>query len=99
MRLEFPNCRYVLGDVADYDSVYKAIVGHDLVIHAAAMKHIVDAEWNVEETIKTNVTGSINVARACVEASVKRCVGISTDKACHPVNVYGANKIQIEPIF
>ena len=99
MRLEFPNCRYVLGDVADYDSVYKAIVGHDLVIHAAAMKHIVDAEWNVEETIKTNVTGSINVARACVEASVKRCVGISTDKACHPVNVYGASKMQMERIF
>lgn len=99
MRREFPDARFVLGDVADYDSLRKAMIGHDTVIHAAAFKHIPEMEWNVQSGMESNWQGSVNVAVAAEHNRVKQVVGISTDKACHPVNVYGASKMLMERIF
>lgn len=99
MRQRYPLCRYVLGDVADYDRLSAAIAGHDLVIHAAAMKRIPECEAQPAACFTTNVQGSANVARACIAHGVKRCIGISTDKACRAVTVYGASKLMMEGIF
>lgn len=99
MKREFPSVRYILGDVADYDSLRKAMIGHDIVIHAAAAKHIPEMEWNVQSGMESNWTGSVNVAVAAEHNNVKQVVGISTDKACHPVNAYGASKMLLERIF
>lgn len=97
----FPNedIRFVLGDVQNYDQVYMATVGHDLVIHAAAQKHIPAGEQYPADTIGANVHGSENVCAAAVAAGVDKVVGISTDKACYPVNVYGASKLMMERVF
>lgn len=91
--------RYVMGDIRDYDHLSRSMVGHDLVIHAAAMKHIPQGESEVMYTIETNVIGSYNVALAAVQHKVERVIGISTDKACYPVNTYGATKFLMERIF
>lgn len=95
MRAKHPNCRYVLGDIRDAD-LYKTFAGHDLVIHAAAMKHIPQGEKQPRETHSINVDGSLNVLHAAAVAGVKDLVMISTDKVCHPVNVYGATKLLME---
>lgn len=99
MRTRFPGLRYVLGDVRDYDRLSAAIMGHDVVIHAAANKRIPEAEAQPEECYKTNVWGSQNVARACIAAGVPRCIGISTDKACRAITAYGASKLAMEKLF
>lgn len=99
MRARHPTLRYILGDVRDYDRLEAAVVGHDVVIHAAAMKRIPEAEAQPEECYKTNVYGSQNVARACIAAGVSRCVGISTDKACKAITAYGASKLAMEKLF
>ena len=99
MQVEFPNCRYLIGDIFDLSGLSKAFAGHDIVIHAAAQKHIPEGERDVREMIRVNVEGSINVARAAIMAQVDKVIGISTDKACHPVNVYGASKMMMERLF
>lgn len=99
MRQQYPQVRYVLGDVRDYERLEAAIAGHDVVIHAAAMKRIPDAEQQPGECYKTNVEGSRNVIRACQAAGVMRCVGISTDKACRAITAYGASKLMMEKDF
>jgi UDP-N-acetylglucosamine 4,6-dehydratase len=99
LKRDFPDIRCVLGDIRDYDSLYRAMIGHDTVLHLAAMKHIPQAEANVQEAIAVNVTGSTNVAAAAMQAGVERVVGISTDKVCHPINVYGATKKLLEDVF
>ncbi len=99
MRTKYPRCRYVLGDVRDYDRLAAAVAGHDLVIHAAALKRIPECEAHPGECYQTNVLGSMNVVRACQTAGVKRCVGISTDKACRAVTAYGASKLAMEKLF
>lgn len=99
MRAKYPNLRYVLGDVRDYDRLSVAIMGHDTVIHAAAMKRIPEAEAQPSECYDTNIDGSRNVARACVAANVGRCIGISTDKACRAITAYGASKLAMEKHF
>lgn len=99
MQREFPQCRYVIGDVCDLNGLSQTFAGHDIVIHAAAQKHIPDGERNVSETIRVNVKGSENVARAAIAMQVNKVLGISTDKACHPVNVYGASKMAMERLF
>ncbi len=99
MKALYPQHRYVLGDVRDLDWLAIALRGHDLVIHAAAYKQVPAAEVNVGEAVETNVVGSRNVARAAVEAGVPRVLGISTDKACAPVNAYGESKALMEKLF
>lgn len=99
MRRAFPDARYVLGDVRDYDRLYLAMRGHSLVVHAAAYKQVPSAEANVDEAIATNVMGSLNVARASIHNEVQQVVGISTDKACQPINAYGETKALMEKLF
>jgi len=96
MRAEFKDHNYVLGDIRDYDRLSSAIVGHDYVIHAAAMKRIPEAERQPDELQKTNVAGSLNVIRACKNASIRRAVFLSTDKASSPITAYGASKLMME---
>lgn len=99
MRARYPGLRYVLGDVRDYDRLSAAIAGHDLVIHAAAVKRIPEAEQQPINCYETNVIGSANVVRACVASGVARCIGISTDKACAAITTYGASKRLMEGLF
>jgi len=94
-----PIIRNLIGDVRDYPRLLKATKGADIVIHAAALKRIDMIEYNVEEAIKTNIFGSLNVIRACLENNVEKSVFISTDKACSPINTYGACKFVSERIF
>jgi UDP-N-acetylglucosamine 4,6-dehydratase len=99
MRQAYPQLRYVLGDVRDYDRTSAAVTGHDLVIHAAAVKRIPEAEQQPVNCYETNAIGSMNVARACIRQGVKRCVGVSTDKACRAITAYGASKLAMEKLF
>lgn len=97
---QFPHVRTIRGDVAgDFDHLVTAMTGHNVVIHAAATKVIPVAEFNVVQTIRDNVIGSINVAQAAALAGIKQCVAISTDKVCHAVNRYGATKYLMEGVF
>jgi UDP-N-acetylglucosamine 4,6-dehydratase/5-epimerase len=99
MRAKYPHCRYVLGDVRDIDRLSAAVAGHDLIIHAAAMKRLPDCEAHPTECYQTNVGGSANVARAAIAGNVARVIGISTDKACAAITTYGASKRLMEGIF
>lgn len=99
MKKKYPQLRYVIGDICDYDSVYQATIGHDIVIHAAAQKHIPAAEENILDAVRVNVHGSQNVAMAAVMAGVRQVIGISTDKVCTPSSIYGMTKAMMERIF
>lgn len=88
----FPTVNCVLGDIRDLASLQTACRGKDVVFHFAALKHVEVAEANPEECIKTNVFGTINVARACLDNGVKYCVFSSTDKAVLAINTYGMSK-------
>lgn len=97
--LNFPMIRYFIGDVRDFDRLKRALVGVDYVIHAAAMKHVHIAEYNPDECVKTNVGGAENVIKASLESNVKSVVALSTDKACAPINLYGATKLTSDKLF
>ena len=99
MRQTYPQLRYVLGDVRDYERLAAAVAGHDTVIHAAAVKRIPEAEQQPVNCYETNVIGSMNVARACNAGGVSRCIGVSTDKACRAITAYGASKLAMEKLF
>jgi UDP-N-acetylglucosamine 4,6-dehydratase len=94
-----PRLRYFIGDIRDRDRLYRALDGVDYVVHAAAMKIVPVAEYNPFECIKTVVNGAMNVVDACIDVGVKRCVALSTDKACSPINLYGASKLCSDKIF
>lgn len=96
---DFPNLEFKIGDVRDYDSVKTACKGIDYIIHAAAMKHVHLSEENPEECIKTNIGGAQNVIKAAYNSEVKNIVALSTDKACAPVNLYGATKLTSDKLF
>lgn len=98
-RNEFPEHRYILGDVRDPDRLELAMAGHDVVIHAAALKYVPQCEQYPGEAIATNIDGSRNVAISAIKNRVKRVIGISTDKACSPENVYGMTKRIMERYF
>ena len=95
----FSSIRYFIGDVRDRDRLVRAMSGIDYVIHAAAMKHVHLAEYNPSECIKTNVNGAENVIHACLKTNVSRVVALSTDKACAPINLYGATKLTSDKLF
>ncbi|TNE54230.1 MAG: UDP-N-acetylglucosamine 4,6-dehydratase (inverting) [Bacteroidetes bacterium] len=96
----YPAIRYFIGDVRDYERLKRALFGIDYVIHAAAMKHVHIAEYNPDECVKTNIGGAENVVKACLETtSVSRVVALSTDKACAPINLYGATKLTSDKLF
>ncbi len=94
-----PKLRNLIGDVRDYQRLKKATKGVDIVIHAAALKRLDILEYNVEEAIKTNILGTLNLVNACLENNVDKVLFISTDKACSPINTYGACKFVSERIF
>lgn len=96
---KFNKIEFIIGDVRDLDSLSAACKNVDYIIHAAAMKHVHLSEINPEECIKTNVGGAQNVIKAAQEAKVKNVVALSTDKACNPVNLYGATKLTSDKLF
>lgn len=98
-RSKYPNCRYILGDVANIDDLELAFRGIDIVYHFAAYKQVPSSQNNVSATINTNILGSKNVAIAAIKNNVKQVVASSTDKACAPVNMYGISKAAMECIF
>tara|TARA_Y100001938_G_scaffold119717_1_gene165987 strand:- start:2582 stop:3547 length:966 start_codon:yes stop_codon:yes gene_type:complete len=91
----------VIGDIRDYDKFNITLKRHkpDYIIHTAALKRIDDMEFYPDECVKTNIQGSENIARAALENKIKKCILVSTDKACQPVNVYGSSKFIAERIF
>ena len=95
----YPQIRYFLGDVRDEERLIRAFHGVDIVIHAAAMKHVHLAEYNPDECIKTNVGGAQNVINASLKTGVSNVVALSTDKACAPINLYGATKLTSDKLF
>jgi len=96
---KYPQIRYFIGDVRDKDRLTRAFQDVDFVIHAAAMKHVHIAEYNPGECIKTNIGGAENVVEACLQTKVQRVVALSTDKACAPINLYGATKLTSDKLF
>lgn len=96
---QYRAIRYFIGDVRDRERLVRAMQGIDYVIHAAAMKHVHLAEYNPSECIKTNVGGAENVIHACLQTGVERVVALSTDKACAPINLYGATKLTSDKLF
>ena len=96
---KYPQMRYFIGDVRDFERLKRALRGVNYVIHAAAMKHVPIAEYNPMECVKTNVLGAENVINSCLETDVERVVALSTDKACAPINLYGATKLASDKLF
>jgi len=91
--------RFFIGDVRDGNRLHRAMNGVDIVVHAAALKHVPICEYNPIEAVRTNIEGAINVIDASINNSVEKVMAISTDKAVHPVNLYGATKMVAEKIF
>ncbi len=91
--------RFFLGDVRDAERLRRALTGVDFVVHAAALKQVPACEYNPDEAVKTNVLGAVNLVNAAIDMGVQRVIALSTDKACNPVNLYGATKLAAEKIF
>ncbi|MEI8116887.1 MAG: UDP-N-acetylglucosamine 4,6-dehydratase (inverting) [Flavobacteriia bacterium] len=96
---KYPQMRYFIGDVRDLERLERAFTDIDYVIHAAAMKHVHIAEYNPDECVKTNVGGAENVIKAALKSNVQHVVALSTDKACAPINLYGATKLTSDKLF
>lgn len=104
MRAQFPESqyeaiRYFIGDVRDRDRLARAFDGVDVVVHAAALKHVPACEYNPIEAVKTNVLGAANVIDMAIDANVTKVIALSTDKAANPVNLYGATKLCSDKLF
>ncbi|MGE7914514.1 UDP-N-acetylglucosamine 4,6-dehydratase (inverting) [Lysinibacillus xylanilyticus] len=91
--------RFFIGDVRDVQRLERAFDGVDIVIHAAAMKHVDACEYNPFEAIKTNIQGAQNIVEAAINQGVEKIIALSTDKACSPVNLYGATKLASDKLF
>jgi UDP-N-acetylglucosamine 4,6-dehydratase (inverting) len=96
---KYPCLRYFLGDIRECERLNIAFQDIDIVVHAAALKHVAAAEYNPFEFIKTNIMGSQNVVTAALNNNVKNVIAISTDKAVAPANLYGATKLCSDKIF
>ncbi len=91
--------KFIIGDVRDKEKLYKSIYNMDYVVHAAAKKIVPTCESNPEECIKTNILGAMNVIEASINHKVKKVIALSTDKACNPINLYGATKLASDKLF
>lgn len=91
--------RYFIGDVRDRERLKRAMHDVQLVVHAAALKHVPSCEYNPIEAVETNIGGARNIVEAAVDSGVKKVLALSTDKAVNPVNLYGATKLVAEKIF
>lgn len=96
---KFPQLRFFIGDVRDRLRLTQACEGIDVIIHAAAIKQVDTAEYNPTECIRTNIDGAENVIHAALACGVKDVVALSTDKACAPINLYGATKLASDKLF
>jgi UDP-N-acetylglucosamine 4,6-dehydratase len=102
MQQLFPSehrLRFFIGDVRDYQRLYRALHNVNFVVHAAALKQVPAAEYNPFEAVKTNIHGAQNVIEASIEQGVERVIALSTDKACSPINLYGATKLVSDKLF
>jgi UDP-N-acetylglucosamine 4,6-dehydratase len=97
--IKHPNLRFFIGDIRDEARLERALDGIDTIVHAAALKQIVAAEYNPIECIKTNVLGAENIINAAMNTGVRRVIALSTDKAVNPVNLYGATKLCSDRLF
>jgi UDP-N-acetylglucosamine 4,6-dehydratase len=95
----YPNLRYFVGDIRDYNRIYKALKDVDYVIHAAALKQVPSCEYNPSEAVATNILGTQNVINACIERKVNKAIFLSTDKAVEAVNLYGLTKAVAERLW
>lgn len=93
------NIRFFIGDVRDKDRLMMAFHGVDFILHAAALKQVPAMEYNPAEAVKTNTLGAMNVIDAAIERSVDKVIALSTDKACNPINLYGATKLCSDKLF
>jgi UDP-N-acetylglucosamine 4,6-dehydratase len=91
--------RFFIGDVRDASRLREATRGIDIIIHAAAIKHVPIAEYNPMECIKTNIHGAENVIQAALDNNVEHVMALSTDKAANPINLYGATKLASDKLF
>ena len=96
---KYPKLRYFLGDLRDKERIHGAMDGIDIVVHAAALKHVPTAEYNPFEFVKTNIIGAQNLIEACLDNKPKNVIAISTDKAVSPINLYGATKLASDKLF
>lgn len=96
---DYPQLRFFIGDVRDRDRLIQASENIDIIIHAAAIKQVDTAEYNPTECIRTNLDGAENVIQAALKCGVKDVVALSTDKACAPINLYGATKLASDKLF
>jgi len=96
---KYPCLRYFIGDVRDKYRLERACAGVDVIIHAAAMKHVTASEYNPTECIATNVQGAENIINAAIHNNVSKVIAISTDKAANPINLYGATKLCSDKLF
>src|SRR5665647_209789 len=96
---KYPQVRFFIGDVRDLARLKRACEGIDVIIHTAALKQVPAAEYNPDEFIKTNIGGAQNVIDASLATDVKVVVALSTDKACAPINLYGASKLVSDKLF
>ncbi|PCE67643.1 UDP-N-acetylglucosamine 4,6-dehydratase (inverting) [Salinivibrio sp. YCSC6] len=96
---EYPQMRFFIGDVRDSERLVQACEGVDVIIHAAAIKQVDTAEYNPTECIRTNISGAENVINAALKCGVSNVVALSTDKACAPINLYGATKLASDKLF
>ena len=90
---------YVIGDVRDKERLHRVVDGLDYIVHAAATKIVPTAEYNPFECIKTNINGAMNVIDVAINQKIKKIVALSTDKACNPINLYGATKLASDKLF
>ncbi|HNT60370.1 MAG TPA: UDP-N-acetylglucosamine 4,6-dehydratase (inverting) [Candidatus Bilamarchaeaceae archaeon] len=91
--------RFFIGDVRDRKRLSRAMNRVDIVVHAAALKHVPVCEYNPIEAVRTNIDGAINIIDAAIDNGVEKVVALSTDKAVQPVNLYGATKLVAEKLF
>ncbi|MDW7617849.1 UDP-N-acetylglucosamine 4,6-dehydratase (inverting) [Peribacillus simplex] len=94
-----PRIRFFIGDVRDKERLFSAFDGVDVVIHAAALKHVGVCEYNPFEAVKTNINGAQNIIEAAIDRGVEKVIALSTDKAASPVNLYGATKLASDKLF
>ncbi len=91
--------RFFIGDVRDKERLHRAFDGVDYVVHAAALKHVTACEYNPFEAVKTNIHGAQNIIEVAIDRGVEKVIALSTDKACSPINLYGATKLASDKLF
>jgi len=100
MRIKYnnPKIKFYVGNVRDYRSIESATKNVDYVFQAAALKQVPSCEFFPMEATLTNVIGTENVIRACIQNEVKKVICLSTDKAAYPINAMGMSKALMEKV-